>query len=156
MGWLFTHGQPRKALIADRIRPWQNMRDDRSYTAICHKHCCRGNVLWTVWCITIYGKGDTPEGNEWFIGCDLMQYNKHSEGWGYKDMCEKAHPYYYSCPLSYLDMAPVASEAWRRNVRVWHSERSVIRRIKRELKSGVLSRIKAVEYLRAVTGMAWQ
>ncbi len=42
-------------------------------------------------------------------------------GWGYKDMPESMHPFYYACPLEFLDLLsePVSedSAAWRRKVR---------------------------------------
>ncbi|MCA9380929.1 hypothetical protein KC678_01565, partial [Candidatus Dojkabacteria bacterium] len=46
-------------------------------------------------------------------------YPKYS--WGYKDMDESMHPYYYNCPLSFLDMTPVACEEWRQHVRNYHA-----------------------------------
>ncbi|WP_240754701.1 hypothetical protein [Parasulfuritortus cantonensis] len=45
-------------------------------------------------------------------------------GWGYKDLCESMGPYYYTCPLSYLDMVPVANADWRGQVRAWHAARN--------------------------------
>lgn len=40
--------------------------------------------------------------------------------WGYKDMGESSHPYYYDCPLGLLDLAPVACQEWRDGVRAYH------------------------------------
>jgi hypothetical protein len=34
------------------------------------------------------------------------------------------HPYYYSCPLRYLDMAPVQSFEWRERVHRFHAGRA--------------------------------
>lgn len=34
------------------------------------------------------------------------------------------HPYYYSCPLQYLDLAPVANADWRARVQVYHRYRN--------------------------------
>lgn len=39
---------------------------------------------------------------------------------GYKDFCERMHPYYYDCPLEYLDLAPETNADWRRCVRAYH------------------------------------
>jgi hypothetical protein len=37
-------------------------------------------------------------------------------------MSEQVHPYYYSCPLAYLDMVPeVKCEEWRALVREYHA-----------------------------------
>lgn len=32
-------------------------------------------------------------------------------------------PYYYSCPLRYLDMAKELSPGWREKVRAYHTQR---------------------------------
>jgi hypothetical protein len=58
-----------------------------------------------------------------YIGCDLLAPARKGEGWGYKDLCESMGPCYYTCPLSYLDMVPVANAAWRDQVRAWHAAR---------------------------------
>jgi hypothetical protein len=76
---------------------------------------CRGNVLWTVW--------TSPSGA--FIGCDLMA--THGGDWGYKDMEESMGPCYYTCPLGFLAMAPVASESWREQVRAYHAKHAAAR-----------------------------
>lgn len=70
----------------------------------CLAHCLRGNILWSVWYL--------HKSNDKFIRCDKLQ-NYGREGWGYKDMDESMHPYYYTCPISYLGMAPVANQEWR-------------------------------------------
>ena len=36
---------------------------------------------------------------------------------------ESMHPYYYTCPLSYLDLAPEQSADWRAGVRAYHARR---------------------------------
>jgi hypothetical protein len=112
MGWLFTSGQTRKELIARRTAS----QSDRK----CLKHSCVGNVLWTVWQVT------PVDGREpyRYIGCDLMQL-ENGYGWGYKDMDESCHPYYYTCPLSYLDMVPVACQGWRDGVIALHKRKTM-------------------------------
>jgi len=54
------------------------------------------------------------------IGCHLLE----SEGreWGYKFLVEAEHPYYYSCPLRYLDMAPQRCATWRARVHAFHQQ----------------------------------
>lgn len=109
MGWLFGWSN-RKDLINYLVR------GDGVKTLT---HCCKGNVLWAVQDYTSQTTGETHR----FIACYLMQGRKDSrDGWGYKDMAESMHPYYYSCPRSYLDMAPVTCQAWRDEV-IKHSER---------------------------------
>lgn len=87
-------------------------------------HCVRGNVLWSV----------HPTDGGPIIACFLLA---KSDGlYGYKDMCESMHPYYFSCPLSYLAMAPVACEAWREGVRNYHRSQAKARDIERSVKHG--------------------
>jgi len=121
MGWTFTRDSERADIIAERIEAWSN--DTHAGRTL--RHCTKGNVLWTVRELTDKRTGVT----ERYIGCDLLQCQR-GFGWGYKDMCESSHPYYYSCPLVYLDIAPVACETWRERVREYHA------RQKRQLKVG--------------------
>lgn len=109
MGWLFCE-PTRAALIRMLTAHEENEQRERT----CLKHCARGNVLWTVWEISRKETGEVAR----YIGCDLMQ--QYRGQWGYKDMEESMHPYYYTCPLSYLDMVPVANEEWREEVRKHH------------------------------------
>jgi hypothetical protein len=113
MGWLFTYGQTRKQLIHHLTTDWTTPQASHQ----CITHCTRGNVLWSVW-----ENYSAPTGHiERYIRCDLMQCD-HSVGWGYKDMDESMHPYYYTCPLKYLSMVPVASKEWRKGVLLYHKE----------------------------------
>lgn len=114
MGWYYETTS-RAELIQRLIRP-------RAH-ATCIKHCCVGNVLWTVW-----KPNDDKRalGAENWIGCDLME--RAPDGmWGYKDMCEDMGPYYYSCPLSYLELAPAVNAEWRKMVRYHHEIRAAKR-----------------------------
>jgi hypothetical protein len=109
MGWLFTRGQTRKELIAERTKGWVT----KGASTRCIAHCTRGNVLWIVVEQYIRATGHF----ERFIECDLLQ-TERGFGWGYKDMDESMHPYYYSCPVSYLDMGTrVLCQEWRNEVR---------------------------------------
>jgi len=112
MGWDFIAGATKNDLIAYRTKKQEN--DSTIWETL--KSCVCGNVLWYVVKITNKKTGDS----ETMICCDLIQYSKN--GWGYKGMCESEHPYYYSCPLEYLYMAPVANAKWRGNVILWHGE----------------------------------
>jgi hypothetical protein len=112
MGWLFTHGQTRADIIACRVSPWEN--DNVSCKTIDYAVCM--NVLWSVNVLSRDGKEF-----ERYIGCDLLA--KHDGSWGYKDMCEAMGPCYYSCPLRFLDMVPVASAEWREKVKEYHGKR---------------------------------
>lgn len=110
MGWLFCYDS-KKALIADRVKTYE----DDNMKLVTLAHAIRGNCLWMVKEVTAK-KANTTER---FIELDLMQKNGSIPGcaWGYKDMEEAMGPYYYSCPLSYLDMAPETCPRWREGVR---------------------------------------
>jgi hypothetical protein len=101
MGWTHTEGATRADVINYLTR-------DGIFGegAKCLKKATRGNVLWAV----IEVKPDDR-----FILCALLSCEK-GFGWGYKDMTESMHPYYYSCPVSFLEMVPVACQPWRDGV----------------------------------------
>lgn len=95
------------------------------------KRCYRGGYgsgnLWTVWEVTLEGQAESEPPLYRYIELFMLQYyrGKAEElvGWGYKPIPEKDHPYFYSCPLSYLDMVPEdrypeqTRPDWRRTVR---------------------------------------
>lgn len=89
------------------------------------KHCCVGNVLWSVVKLN---------SGEKFIACIIMAGRNGHMGWGYKDMCESMGPCYHSCPLSYLDMVPEPKSeyaaGWRDKVREYHRKFTVGARYK--------------------------
>lgn len=118
MGWSFSP-QSRSELIAELIAPCENERVRREIIA----HALRGNVLWSVAEVTAKAEGAyrglAPGQSVRFIRCHLLEGS--AGGWGCKALDESMHPYYYSCPLSYLDMAPEQSEAWRAGVRTYHA-----------------------------------
>ncbi|MDR0458503.1 MAG: hypothetical protein LBH10_05705 [Burkholderiaceae bacterium] len=119
MGWTYIDGATRADVICELTR----REDSHSVSAQVIAHALRGNVLWTVCVLT--AKHDSAIAglaagqSTRFIGCNLLA--RDSTGWGYKDMAEAVHPYYYTCPLSYLDMAPEASHSWRAGVRAYHA-----------------------------------
>ena len=120
MGWFFSP-QSRSELIAELVEPQETERASAKVIA----HTLRGNVLWSVVEVTAKVEGVSPNlapGQSLrYIRCDLLQ--RSGGQWGYKGMDESVHPYYYTCPLSYLDMAPVQSSEWREGVRAYHARR---------------------------------
>ena len=109
------HCHTKRDLIQELTHNWISLRSSGQ----CLASCIRGNVLWSVWEIYYAYTGHF----ERYIRCDLM--NKMIDGgpWGYKDMDESMHPYYYSCPLKYLDMVPVKHAGWRKKVQEYHMMR---------------------------------
>ncbi len=75
-----------------------------------------------LWCV----KGYTKDGVErLYIALFLLIPYPPNE-YGYKDMDESCHPYFYDCPLHMLEMvepyAPLGSAAdWRKRVREFHA-----------------------------------
>jgi hypothetical protein len=114
MGWLFQHGASRADIIHRVTRPQEN--EEARWTTLAH--CLKGNVLWAVYEVFRKKTNET----ERFIGCILIAGGKREAG--YKDMCESMHPYFYSCPLAYLDMAPEANAEWRQLVCQHHARLS--------------------------------
>ncbi len=110
MGWLFTQGASRKQ-IADGI-----LKDFAAGVKVLdHASTCYGRRLW----VTIETDSLTP------LVC-LFLLDKSNGGWGYKDMDESMHPYYYDCPLRLLKgsgMHNEQSQVWREKVRNYHSQR---------------------------------
>jgi len=148
MGWVFTPGQTKKQLVAYRTRECKGtIPNKKGETVSCRtlRHCFRGvafiGVLWTVRELTYTKDGKTTRTKK-YIGCDLLRYSKRDEGWGYKDMEESMHPYYYSCPLGYLELAPVECEDWRVGVRTYHAEQAKRRKAKAERKRAEQERLK--------------
>ena len=113
MGWTHTRGAGKKEIIAEI---------EASFASGCELVAkrCVGNHFWTV--------VRTPE-REPFIVLFLLRSDRHY-GWGYKDMDESMHPYYYTCPEKFLDIAPERCEEWRDKVLEYHARR------KRKLEIG--------------------
>lgn len=132
MGWLFTHGSTRQGLIRERTGNWDRTTEDGMLvTTNCLAHCFRGGrfsgVLWAVWERTFTKDNQEVQPTERWITCDLLRY-RMSDDWGYKDMDESMGPYYYSCPLGYLEMVPIdpygGNEKWREVVKAHHARRA--------------------------------
>lgn len=120
MGWYFSP-QSRSELIAELIAP-------QHVAAQCVSDNLRADalgLLWSVVELTAKVEGvhrDLAPGQSLrYIRCDLLE--RSGNQWGYKPLEESMHPYYYSCPLSYLDLAPEQSADWRAGVRAYHARR---------------------------------
>ena len=106
MGWLTSRKWTKQTLV-ERLTASE---EKNGIVRTCLKHSLKGNVLWTVWEISFPYKPTTR-----FIGCDLLSNSSRGE-WGYKDMDESCGPYYYTCPISFFKLVPVANQQWRDEV----------------------------------------
>ncbi len=117
MGWLFYNNYSKSDLVAE-LTTTEESETNRWETIA---HCLRGNVLWAVVDFTDKEKAVCKR----VITCHLLERGSDGRSWGYKSMDEGMHPYYYSCPLKYLQMAPeTACEDWRKGVRQYHADRA--------------------------------
>jgi hypothetical protein len=116
MGWTYSNSFTKEKIRDEVTRGYT--REDGGYFKTLKSEFC-GNILWALHESTRYvdlngNKLDTPETVR-YIGCYFFC------GSGYKDMDETMHPYYYNCPLSYLDEVtePLNSRSreWREKVR---------------------------------------
>ncbi len=125
MGWYFS-SRSRSELIVELIAAQETERICAQVIA----HALRGNVLWSVVEMTAKVEGvhrDLRPGQCLrIIRCDLLE--RRADQWGYKPLDESMHPYYYSCPLSYLDLAPEQCGKWRAGVRAYHARRRAPKR----------------------------
>ena len=141
MGWTFPYVSSRKQLIQQRVESWERDNNDMTITTTCLAHCFRGGrfsgVLWAAWERKFMRGGEPVEPDQRWISCDLIRY--HSGEWGYKDMDESMHPYYYSCPQKYLDLVPLeqygGNAEWREMVRQHHENQREKRQRKRSQMS---------------------
>jgi hypothetical protein len=126
MGFDFTKGAKKtdivKRLIADRPR-FNNGRDSFDVSSKTVAHKVIGSSLWMVVEQTKHFK--LADQTKRLIVLAVLE-NKRGFGYGYNSHCEEAHPYYYDCPLEFLDMVPVASEDWRKGVREYHRRMNAV------------------------------
>lgn len=114
MGWYFTHGATKADAIAEFVRGHES--SEGYYKTL--KHCVRGNAVYAL-CESAK-VGEEPKR---FIAVALLA--KSDGSYGSKIMDESMHPYYYACPVSYLDeCTPPLNESsakWRAIVRARHA-----------------------------------
>jgi hypothetical protein len=116
MGWTYSQSWRSKEELVRYLKSPD--RNGEHYQMIAST--VRGNHHWYVARYQKDGQDIT------FIGLDLMQSGRE-DGWGYKPMDESVGPYYYDCPLKFLDMVsePVGNAAeWRAKVREQHRKKA--------------------------------
>jgi hypothetical protein len=116
MGWLYGYSWKTKHDIIRHCTGPEMLGTSLTVLA----HTCVGNHLW---CVLQPTDGKPP-----FIGLCLLSKDRKDGIWGYKDMTESMHPYYYDCPLCYLDLAPQpegeSAASWREGVLAYHEKRT--------------------------------
>lgn len=122
MGWFYpSFVDSRAGLLRELSGELLGLRCSRRY--LC------GNVVWILW-----EPSEGWAGNKW-IGCYLM--GKAGGRWGYKSMSEADGPFYYSCPMSFLDAAPVMDPEWREGVKRYWEDRKARQAAKRSRRQAV-------------------
>ena len=138
MGWSYERGADKAKVIAEFIAPYG---DSKTIA-----HCVRGNSVYAV--REVIKAGAEPER---YIVIALLGREK-GFGWGSKTMSEHEHPYYYACPVSYLDMCTAPgnehSAKWREKVRARAALRKVAVGDKVNLANGWLVEITGLKPLR--------
>lgn len=129
MGWDYVRGKTRDWLVNDCIKDSDWAIDDHrrctrktlAYRLVFQRGHCSGDpshVLWSVkHDVVTNALGIVLEESKYIL-CTLIQ--KCQGEWGQKDMTESCHPYWYDCPLEFLDLAPVACQQWRDIVQNQH------------------------------------
>jgi len=119
MGWTFPFNASRSDVVEDLTRDQKTANGGVFRTL---RKCFRGNTMYA-----LHESGPEGETRKW-IAVYLLQRDASSGDWGYKDMDESMHPYYFDCPVSYLDEAdePTSDGAreWRAEVRRLAAERT--------------------------------
>lgn len=115
MGWTSGYSS-RATIVNERLQTQDYVSGAKGFVVA---HCLRGNVLWTVNEMRL--PGSPVDGKRW-IGCTLIE-RWGAGNWAVKDLDETCGPFYYTCPLSYLDMVAPANWDWREGVRNYHAQR---------------------------------
>ncbi len=140
MGWLFGH-DTHESLVADLTankprhfaEAWAPYYESHWVTREVLAHKLVGKELWLVVRNTgEFAASETDPVTETKVETFIILYllDKSEGHWGYKDMSESMHPFYYGCPIKYLDMAPEASAEWRAELRKVHAEKRATRTVK--------------------------
>ncbi|EOB8995972.1 hypothetical protein, partial [Pseudomonas aeruginosa] len=111
MGWLFSH-QTKEDLLRELLAPTSTFAGSTKVLA----HAVSGNELWTVVKRTFHLAGfyfGKPAGHS-ITMIELHLLDCSAGQWGYKTIPESAGPFYYGCPLEFLDLAhDEVNQEWR-------------------------------------------
>jgi hypothetical protein len=122
VGWTYLANSTRSNVITEVL-------SDRHHETV--DHAIVGNTVWAV--KKIPDREDIPPEyrGKRFIACFLIRGNgEPGFRWGYKDMDESSGPYYYDCPLRFLEAVPDPggyATKWREKVVAWHRSKAARR-----------------------------
>lgn len=133
MGWLYSTEWPTRKDLENHLL--EDSRKTGRYLA----HKWVGSNFWFV----VKSRHDEVP----FICLCLTAKHKNigysgGDGYGYKDMSEEMHPYYYDCPLDFLKKAPVACQEWRDKVVAFHENEKRCKDMKKNLQVGTVILLK--------------
>jgi hypothetical protein len=118
MGWLFFTGMTRQSLVQKLIAPKVYEAQDGPRREETLAHCLtRESGTDVLWAVQRFSRSSQPP--KTILVCFLLEGSPN--GWGYKELTESEHPYYYTCPLKYLELAPETCAEWREHVRGRHA-----------------------------------
>lgn len=133
MGWDFTRGASKKEIIAEcvkchprhRASDWSNQLQkivecDYFVTTTTLDYYCYGNQLWAI--IEIKKEFDNKITKTEIIIVLYLLSKKRNFGWGYKPMSESMGPFYYNCPLEFLNKTSETCKEWREEVKRRNNE----------------------------------
>lgn len=128
MGWLSYNNTSKKQVV-------ENIKADYGSSM---EWSLVGNNLWGLYTVTQKDVDFNPKNElgQKVILLFKIEYFKHNNGYGYKNMCEADHPYYYNCPLKFLKQAKVECQEWRDNVVKFHENARKSRKVVANLKIG--------------------
>ena len=121
MGWLFFHNVRSRSELVKLLRDEANKTPGFEIL----KSSVTGNHMWSL--LQITGKDGKQVR---LVTLDLL--SKQGDQWGHKALDESVGPYYYDCPLAYLEhlTEPVNENAavWRAKVRMHWEQRKQLPR----------------------------
>jgi hypothetical protein len=124
MGWDFTKGSTKREIVAEVLAEYRNSEGVAS-RVIAHREVNKPGETPVLYVVREFFSEALQKRVGGYIEVVLLDKQTKSKvcdwsGWGYKRMGEDEHPYYYDCPLEFLDLIPTDNASaldWRDRVR---------------------------------------
>jgi hypothetical protein len=113
-------------------------------------HCFAGNNLWVVEETVQQLPNDCVDTWRTIV---LFAIERHDGEWGYRDMTENMGPYQRSCPLAYLELAPLNkhhfadARNWREGVKAFWRAKAAGRELAKTMLDGQRFKANGREYV---------